>query len=91
MQSISLRSIRNRTGVHFPGQALLFGHEVQEPIKLHLLHGLGRGTVEKPATVPLGNGRFLVLENSPSPERAKNNRCQNHPWYSGKEDCDLRL
>ena len=33
------------------GEVLLFGHEMQEPINVHLLHRLQRGTLELPGHV----------------------------------------
>jgi hypothetical protein len=40
-----------------PGEVLLFGHEMEEPINVHLLHRLRLGTLELPGhVIPLRVG-----------------------------------
>ena len=51
------RSARFVTGVNPASELLLFGHEVQEPIKVHLLHRLRGGPVKLPGhVIPLRVG-----------------------------------
>ena len=49
--------------VDFPGQALLLGHEVQQAIKVHLLHRLRGGPVQLPGhVIPLRVGVDAELD-----------------------------